>query len=473
MHKHTQISSEIKGFFSNNSNHKAVDALFRVIESLKVTAKAIGVEKASNCQFTTVQILHLLLVMPLFGVKRIGTFEDSSLSKLFTCKKDVFYRFLDNGMVNWRKIAGIVNRDIVGRLKCRADSRKSGMPVCLSIDDTDLPKRGERFELIGRVYSHVTHTSIVGFKGLFLCRTDGKTQTILDFSLHKEEGKNSDKPQGFTKKQLDRRLSRDYEDDSPVKERIDDYGKSKIKKAMEMVRAAIKDGFKFDYLLADSWFTCTEILEFIQRRHVKCHYLGMAKKGNLKYNVGDESLSANEILRRNKKNVRRCRRLKAYYLSIDAFVGRVKVRLFFKKRDGAEWRVLITTDTALEFPRAYEIYAMRWSIEVFFSDSKKYLMLGKSQTLSFASQIASVAIATIQYNILSYVKRFESYETIGGLFKDCNDQTIELSAVESIWKIILNVIVTVSELMAVDEDKLIRLAIQKNQDLANLAYLCA
>ena len=35
----------------------------------------------------------------------------------------------------------------------------------------------------------VWRISILSFKGLFLARTDGKTQTILDFSLHGEEGK--------------------------------------------------------------------------------------------------------------------------------------------------------------------------------------------------------------------------------------------------------------------------------------------
>ena len=35
----------------------------------------------------------------------------------------------------------------------------------------------------------VWRISILSFKGLFLARTDGKTHTILDFSLHGEEGK--------------------------------------------------------------------------------------------------------------------------------------------------------------------------------------------------------------------------------------------------------------------------------------------
>ena len=41
---------------------------------------------------------------------------------------------------------------------------------------------------------------ILCFKAMFLCFTDGVSQSILDFSLHAEKGKYSDKPQGLSKK---------------------------------------------------------------------------------------------------------------------------------------------------------------------------------------------------------------------------------------------------------------------------------
>ena len=53
----------------------------------------------------------------------------------------------------------------------------------------DHAQRYNNFLRIVRIHSHVKNISILGFKGLFLARTDGKTQTILDFSLHGEEGK--------------------------------------------------------------------------------------------------------------------------------------------------------------------------------------------------------------------------------------------------------------------------------------------
>lgn len=53
---------------------------------------------------------------------------------------------------------------------------------CLIVDDTDLPKTGRCVELIGRIWSHVTNRSILGFKGLFMGYYDGKSFWGLDFS---------------------------------------------------------------------------------------------------------------------------------------------------------------------------------------------------------------------------------------------------------------------------------------------------
>lgn len=38
--------------------------------------------------------------------------------------------------------------------------------TCLIVDDTDFGKTGKKFELMGRVFSHVHHKSILGFKAL-------------------------------------------------------------------------------------------------------------------------------------------------------------------------------------------------------------------------------------------------------------------------------------------------------------------
>ena len=76
-----------------------------------------------------------------------------------------------------------------------------------------------------------------------------------------------------------------------------------------------------------------------------------------------------------------------------------------------------STDTRLDFFEAYRIYSMRWAIEVCFSEMKGLLRLGKCQCRNFSSQIASISLTLMQYNILSpHQEVCEAYETIGGLF---------------------------------------------------------
>ena len=71
---------------------------------------------------------------------------------------------------------------------------------------------------------------------------------------------------------------------------------------------------------------------------------------------------------------------------------------------------------------------------------KQNLGLGKNQCRDFAGQIAGVSLCVLQYNILSYAKRWESYETIGGLFAEIKQEGVELSVAERIWLLIMEVI---------------------------------
>jgi len=129
-------------------------------------------------------------------------------------------------------------------------------PRCLIIDDTDLPKTGRQIELIGEIYSHVTHMVNLGFKGLFMGYHDGKSFFSLDFSLHGEKGENKDKPYGFTASQSKKRYSKKRDKSSKGSERVNEYSVSKIESMIDMIRLAISKGIRFDYVLTDSWFTC-------------------------------------------------------------------------------------------------------------------------------------------------------------------------------------------------------------------------
>ena len=74
----------------------------------------------------------------------------------------------------------------------------------------------------------------------------------------------------------------------------------------------------------------------------------------------------------------------------------------------------------------------------------------------------------IRYNLLASLKRSLDYETIGGLFKDVYAGVYELTVVEKIWLIIVEVVGIVAELTGADEDTLIRQLIENDKRLTAL-----
>ena len=470
MRKDTSIFSELQEIFLQNDSHKAINRIIYFMNSIKIRESQIGICKKENCKFTVLQVFRLLLLFPFFSVKDAFHYSTSALGRVFACERDMFHRFMEDDGIDWRNILYVINTQLVNRLSIRSDSKKSELPVCLIADDTDMPKTGTRIELMGRIHSHVLGKSILGFKGLFLARTDGKTQTLLDCAVVGEDGDNPDRPHGMSKEQIDKQYSKDRNSDSHGQTRVNEYSMDKQTKLREMVAYAIKKGQRFDYLLVDSWFTCKELVHFIKRRHFNCHLLGMIKMGNTKYRsdkYGDlTAKGCIDKLRRIKKGIRYSRRLNCYYGEMEVLFDGVRVKLFFcRMGKHGKWHGLLTTNTALDFFSAYRIYAMRWAIEVCFEEMKGYLRLGKCQARNFTAQIASISLTMLQYNILCFMKRFDSYETIGGLFGEITIGTAEMTIVDRVWLLVVEVVTEIAGLISADYNELMREAICGNSHL--------
>ena len=433
------------------------------MECINIRPKQIGAEKKENCKFTNVQVLNLLMLFPFFVVRNAYQYSGSSLSRLFSCEKDMFYRFMNDGNVKWRKLLYAMNLQLLRKIS-RSSETQNDRPVCLIIDDTDAPKSGRKCELIGKVFSHIDHKTILGYKCLPLLYTDGLSQLMLDFSIHGEEGRKPDRKQGLTDKERKARFSEDHSGET-VEERIREYTMKKTDKAIEMVKYAIKRGIRFDYLLVDSWFTNADFVRLITSRHIKCHLLGMIKLGKTKYDTKWGDLNASQIIKRLQKEglVKHNATLKCSYCTIDVKFAGTTVRLFFSKRGrNGQWNGLLTTDLSLSFLKAYRTYATRWTTEVAYRDMKVLLNLGKSQSVHFSAQIASFTLTMMQYNILCTVKRFEAYETIGELFREATAGTLELSVTDRIWELILDTILEIAEIISADASELLSAVIDVN-----------
>ena len=110
---------------------------------------------------------------------------------------------------------------------------------------------------------------------------------------------------------------------------------------------------------------------------------------------------------------------------------------------------------------------LRWAIEVSFAEAKRLLNLGICQCRDFASQIASISLCMLQYNIFGYVKRYESYETIGGVFRDVTQASVELTVTEKIWGILIDVLQAIAEAFHFNQDEMMRAIINNNNKELN------
>lgn len=450
----------------------AMQNISSVLAQVKMTERdTLAVTSKHNCVYRLLTIFQCLLLFPCFGIK--NTYHNhkyGTLAPLVKARKDVFYRFMENPAIDWRKAIWHISIQLWNRIHMRSDHNTGD--VCLILDDTDHEKTGRTIEKIGRVHSHLAHKAVLGFKCLCMAVTDGVSQMLLDFAIVGEKGKKGN--YGMSAKELNRRHTTKH--NSKVFEvREKEYDMSKVELAKEMIKRAISHGIKFSYVLADSWFTNKEIVRFIHRRRFKCHWLGMIKvgeNGKTKYQTKHGHLTAPALVKLGKKLKlqKYSRKLKCNYMMFDATFGEVPVRIFLVRRtQHGKWNGLLTTDTDLEFIKAWEIYSRRWSLEVVFKDCKTNLGFGKCQSTSFASQIASSALCCLQYNILSVAKRFSDYETIGGLFRDVSKETVQLSVAQQIWGAIQELVAIIARVFDLLDEEIFDLVINQSEELAHIA----
>jgi hypothetical protein len=77
----------------------------------------------------------------------------------------------------------------------------------------------------------------------------------------------------------------------------------------------------------------------------------------------------------------------------------------------------------------------------------------------------------LQYNLYSAVKRFESYESFGALFRQAKSETIELNVKERIWLIIKEILTALSNYFEIDIEFLTQHIIADNKQLTDVLNL--
>ncbi len=292
--------------------------------------------------FEASETLLVLLHLPFLGVTTVCGLIKSGCARLSDAEKDVYYRLKNNPSVDWRRLLMSFAKRF-NKLSIKRGAASENEIKCFIVDDSDCHKTGKKIEFIGKIFNHVSHRWVLGFKLLTLAFWDGASFNPLDFSLHSEKGKNQKRPYGLTKNELKKRFSKKRPADSAGTKRARELSVKKNENAIKMIKRAVKNGFLADYVLVDSWFISQFFIDSIRKiKKNAMHILGMCKMDKRKYIYCGQEFTAKQFLSMFKKCKKRSRKINAFYIELEVKYKGTPVKLFFSRysRRG-KWHLLL------------------------------------------------------------------------------------------------------------------------------------
>lgn len=439
-------TQEIKIFFKDSWVQPDFFSKQLELFNFKKSSKILSAIKTSGVPVW--DILKLLFILPFTVANTINSLYNTKFTTGIKGQKDVYYRLLANQKINWRNILLLFVKQYLQLDTKFSESINS--PKCLIFDDTEILKTGKKIEGVSKIHSHVKQRFIFGFKLFVAGYWNGSVFIPVDFSFHRENKNNKTKKYGLSKKEIKNQKKTSRAKGSYVLKRFKELNLKKNDILIAMFKRVNQRKIEVEYILIDSWFTTTSLITKLLKINNNINVIGMYKY-NSKVFI-DEKYKTIKELRKSKKGMKRSRSTRLYYMS---FVGEIdghkyKIFLTRKGKNGA-WRTILTTNTNLSFSKMIKIYNIRWTIEVFFKETKQLLGIGKSQSTNFDVLIAQTTITMIQYLLMSIKYRVEAYETIGGLFKDLKQDFIEFKLNERIMSVMLELI-TVLEFLGINFD---------------------
>lgn len=406
--------------------------IFEVIKTFKFKTLCCKVGFQKQDGYSASEIMVLMLVLPLMLLKSVNALYKSEFQKVTAMKKDSIYRLKNNEKMPWRPLLLAVTKQFQKLVNPQKEIASNSAFI---LDDTTEAKTGRRIEQISIVHDHVAGKKghKLGFKNLTLGLFDGKSFTPLDFSLHSEQPL---KKARHRKEQYQKQRN----PKSCGAKRIRECKVDKITNGLNMLKRAIKHGFRAKYVLVDSWFSSKEfILTARESAQESMHVICGVRKDKRNYIYNEKSLNAQQLLTvlKQEGKEKRCRKRNTRYFEIIvSYEGVGKVKLYYCRFPyQKEWRLFLSTDTSLSFLSMIEIYSVRWTIEVFFKETKQHLKLGTCQSRDFDAHIAHITSCYILYTLLAYFRRVNAYESLGGVFSQIKDELIERNLAERIWEL--------------------------------------
>ncbi len=416
-------------------------------------------------------IFTILVSLPFIGSASVNSMVNGFVKHQVEAGKDTFYRLKNNPGICWRLILWL----FAAKFKKLAEAGEGSTQHirCMIFDDTTIAKTGKFIEKVSWVWDHVSNRCVLGYKLLLMGYWDGVSFIPLDFSFHREHGKNKEKPFGMKKKEMKKQYKKKRNAGPFTYERATEADMSKIDVAIKMFKRAVCQGFRVDYVLMDSWFTCDAFINAVLSvKKQTVHLIGMYKIAKTKFMYSGQMYTHSQI-RNLLGKAKRCRKLGFYYKeAVVAYKGK-ELKLFFSKQGkNGKWKVFVCTNTGLTFIKMIEIYQTRWAIEVFFKEAKQLLALGKCQSNNFDAQIADATITMIQHILLTCKFRYENYESKTGMFTQIKEEAVLQRLNQRLWGLFLEIVKVITEIFEeTDEIQLFEKILQDEQVYEKISRL--
>jgi hypothetical protein len=343
-------------------------------------------------------VLCALLAWPLLKVKSLHCFC-AELCQFLGGEVSVLYDFLGREDINWRGLNSELSRRVyqANEMGCRSES-------AFVVDDSSKARAGRKVEGTSCYFDHTEGRHRIGHQMLQLGLASPKGFLPIEAQLVMGEKGAINKPKDKPFKDQRSSAARDMR-------RAQEQTKHQLLR--EMIPRALRAGFKAQYVLADAWFGCKENVACCLDNELTAIF--QMKRGNLAYQHQGHSYTASQLYAKVQRHMQPKNR-RARYKTASLVVSLnletddqqparwVEVRLVFsapvRASHAQTWVVFLCTDLTLSDAKILEVYALRWSIEVYFKEIKQNLGFLKEQSGRYQVAYASVHLAALRYLLL-------------------------------------------------------------------------
>jgi hypothetical protein len=233
----------------------------------------------------------------------------------------------------------------------------------LVIDDSITHKpHTDLSELIGWHYDHTTGTSVKGINFLTTLYCTNEVSLPVAFTLVEKDEEFTDKKTGQTKRRATVSKNAHYQ---------------------AMLKACVKNGMPFRYVLNDVWFAAADNMKLIKTELKKEFVMPLKSNRNIALSGQDKKdgrFQAVETLSLEHSKAREV------YLEQVPF-PLLLVKQVFTNKDGSQgFLYLVSSDMTLDGDRMMGLYQERWQVEVYHKSLKQNASLACSPTRTKTTQ---------------------------------------------------------------------------------------